>query len=537
MSDTSSPGAAGSGPGRNALLDAVGSNGRLRRLLDGLTTSGVRASAAIDPALVRALALAGSGRHQIGAVGAAGAYLRPADAAALAWLNDVRGAAGLDLIGLPYANADVAAILHAGQPQLAAAARARGAEVLPLGLGKSAVVGLTSGIAVPPSGYVDQGAARYYASRGAAGERAQALVLAADAVPPTGDNPSAAAAVPGVSERLLLGDSVLNQLVTAGPGANARLAEQEIIAELAESHLEDRFASRSPGTAATTRAATAQPLLIAPGDGWSPSARWFSRLLSDTSKLSWLRQVPVSDLLTGPAEPRAGLRYPAAARAAELPGYILDGSAQLMTATEGLLRTPRRGDPPSPRSPSNILQPIRDAALEAVSSSLRSDPAAAQTFLSSAQAAFGALKQQVRVVASPKVTLTSKSGKVPVTIENNLDAAVDVSLELNSLDRSRVSSGTTVTRTVRAGQKVQVEVAVRASGAGTFPVSLTLHTPSGESLGTPAQVLVRSTTYGVVATIFTAVALGVLGLAVLWRAAGALLRRSRSRRPVPSGSS
>ena len=95
---------------------------------------------------------------------------------------------------------------------------------------------------------------------------------------------------------------------------------------------------------------------------------------------------------------------------------------------------------------------------------------------------------------------------------------MDVSLVLTSLDRSRVTSDTVVKRTVRAGQKVQVEVEVKAASAGTFPVRLALFTPDGQPLGAPAQVLVRSTKYGVVATIFTIVALSVLGLAVLIRA-------------------
>jgi hypothetical protein len=119
-------------------------------------------------------------------------------------------------------------------------------------------------------------------------------------------------------------------------------------------------------------------------------------------------------------------------------------------------------------------------------------------------------------------------------LENNLAAAVDVQLELTSLDRSRVRSGTVLRRTVRAGQKVQVEVEVRAASAGTFPVRLALFTPNREPLGAPVQVLVRSTTYGVVATIFTIVALSVLGLAVLFRAVRALVRRSR-RRATPAG--
>jgi hypothetical protein len=520
----------------NVLLDSVSANGRLRRLLDALSTPGVRASATIDPAVIRALALASNGRYQISTVGTRHTATEPASTDARRWLNDLRTASGLDLIGLPYANADVEALLHNGQPALADAARTRGAEVLASGLGKSTAAQLTSNVAVPPGGYVDAAGAAYYGQSVGVSGKADGLVLSGDAVPTAGDNPSATASVTGVSGRVLLSDTVLTQLVTAGPGDNTRLAEQQIVAELAEAHLEDSFsiAPRGSSDAAANAQTGAEPLLIAPAAGWNPPASWLSRLLSDVAtKLPWLKQVQVQDLLSMPAEPRAGLQYPAAARSAEVPGYIVDAAAQISTATQGLFHAPQKGDPVEPRSPSSIVQPIRDAALSAVSSDLRSNAAASQTFLDSAQAAFGALQAQVRVVASPQVTLTSKSGKVPVTIENNLDAAVDVSLELTSLDRSRVSSGTVVSRTVRAGQKVQVEVAVRAASAGTFPVRLALYTPSGQPLGTPAQVLVRSTAYGVVATIFTIVALSILGLAVLWRAIRALLRRSRAPQPEP----
>ena len=80
---------------------------------------------------------------------------------------------------------------------------------------------------------------------------------------------------------------------------------------------------------------------------------------------------------------------------------------------------------------------------------------------------------------------------------------------------------------------------MKAASAGTFPVRLTLYTSDGRPLGTPVQVLVRSTRYGVVATIFTIVALSLLGLAVLFRAVRGLIRRSRRPRqspPVPSSS-
>ena len=102
---------------------------------------------------------------------------------------------------------------------------------------------------------------------------------------------------------------------------------------------------------------------------------------------------------------------------------------------------------------------------------------------------------------------------------------------LTSLDKTRVSSDTVVRRTVRAGQKVQVEVEVKAASAGTFPVRLALYSQDGLSLGDPAQVLVRSTKYGVFATIFTIAALSVLGLAVLIRAGRRIFGR---RRPADS---
>jgi len=512
-----------------AITAAVAPGGRLRRLLDALGSARA-ATATVDPAVVQALAITANGRYTV----AGGATVpptkpvsRPASADAAIWLRDLRAADAVSLIGLPYADADVEALLHAGATNLLSDANQRAQEVLPLGLVRAADR-LTSTLAVPPGGAVDTAGVRYYQSVA----KAEGLVLRADSVAATGDNPSASAAVPGVGPRLLLADDVLTRLTTTGPGTSPRLAEQEIIAELAEAHLEDRVAATPTGNGdAPTQS---RPLLIAPASGWSPSAAWLSRLLTDTGRLSWLHQVPVSALLSTPAEPRAGLTYPDSARAAELPASSVGASVQASDAAGQLFPPSKAG---SASSSQGIIQPIRDAALEAVSSRWRGRTDQAAAFQQSAQATLQGLQQQVRVVASPQVTLTSRSGRVPVTLENNLDSAVDVSLVLTSLDKSRVSSDTVVRRTVRAGQKVQVEVEVKAASAGTFPVRLALFTPQGLPLGVPAQVLVRSTTYGVVATVFTIVALAVLGLAVLIRAIRGLVRRSRRRRQPAGGPS
>ncbi len=532
LADGTFTGVTSRGEQQASIVAAVEPGGRLRTLLDALGSAKV-ATATLDPTVVQALASTSSGRYRVAgpaAIPTSKQVSHSASAAAASWLADLRAAGAVKLIGLPYADPDVEALLHAGQPGLLADAAQRASQVLKLGL-LSAADRLTPTIAVPPSGAVDAVGLGYYQST----VQAKGLVLRADSVAPTGDNPSASAAVPGVTPHLLLADDVLTKQAAAGPGTNPRMAEQQLIAELAEAHLEDRV-SETP-TTGSDGAAAARPLLIAPPSGWSPSAAWLSQLLSDTGRISWLEQVPVSGLLAGSTDPRAGLTYPAVAAAAELPPSTVDAGAAVANAAGQLFPRSSAKDAAQPQSPASVVRPIRDTALATVSSRWRGRSSRSDAFLQSAQASLLGLQQQVRVAASPQVTLTSRSGRVPVTLENDLPAAVDVSLVLTSLDKSRVSSDTIVRRTVRAGQKVQVEVEVKAASAGTFPVRLALFTPDGLPLGVPAQVLVRSTTYGVVATVFTIVALSVLGLAVLIRALRGTVRRSRRRRELAQASS
>ena len=199
--------------------------------------------------------------------------------------------------------------------------------MLTAGLG-SARSRLTPSIVVPPGGYVDTQAAAYYQRTGA-----QGLVLASNAVPATGDNPSASASAPGVTSRLLLSDQVLTKLVTDGPRSSPRLAEQDIVAELAESHLEDRVAAEpsTSGTPTANATPVARPLLIAPPDNWSPSTAWLSAA-------AHRHLAP----LVAPADPRqhaAGLPRRTASRPA-IPGV---GKGQRAT------RQPRREQRPDHR--------------------------------------------------------------------------------------------------------------------------------------------------------------------------------------------
>jgi hypothetical protein len=168
--------------------------------------------------------------------------------------------------------------------------------------------------------------------------------------------------------------------------------------------------------------------------------------------------------------------------------------------------------------------------LGAESAEFRGDLPAGRRLLAALIGRAGAYGSAVHVAASPEVTLTSRSGRVPVILENDLPQPVTVRLTLEARDRSRLRSATEITTTLRAKQKVQVEIRVRAESAGRFPVLLTLYSPSNQRLGTPLQITVRSTAYGLLAIAITAGAVGVLFLAVLVRAIRRLLALRRRRR-------
>ena len=420
-------------------LTSVAAGGQLRKLLDALG-SAQAASAVIDPATIQALSVAASGTYRI----SGSAKTRPTDKAAQQWLADLSAADQLSLVDVPYADPDAAALLRNNQRGLLDDAVRRGSEILKSTLG-AASSRVSSAVAVPPGGAVDTPTASYYRSA----TQSKGLVLDSSAVPATSDNPSASATAPNVSSRLLLSDEVLTELTTSGPDTNPRLAEQEVIAELAEAHLEDRFAG-TPTQGGAMEAA--RPLLIAPASAAKLSASWLKTLLVDTGKLPWLQQVPVDDLLSSSPEPRAALTYSESARDAEIPAATATATAEVVTSAGRIFPAKTPADiATQQRSPQSILTPIRDTAMSAVSSRWRDQSQKAELFQASAASAVAALRSQVRVVASPRVTLTSRTGKVPVTLENDLPSAVDVSLVLTSLDRSRVSSDTVV-RTHGAGR-------------------------------------------------------------------------------------
>jgi hypothetical protein len=416
-----------------------------------------------------------------------------------------------------FGDADLETVLHAGRPDLARQLLDRGATVLREVLG---VTGSTS-LAVPPAGRLDRAGASLATDAGAT-----AALLAPGSSGPTSAGRSSNARLAASARASLapvVPDSVVaGQLAESALGQDTpRLAEQSVLAELAEAYLSGGGSS-SP----------APTLVLAPPAIWDPGGSWGAKVAADTARQAWLRPIGLAELIADARQRSAAAgstepRYSDADRRAELPAPLVPAVSDTLGAAAGFAEAlPTRQE---------VTRPVTDTALTALSATWRDGPAGAEQRLRSADTGLDQLRSSVRVVASREITLTSRNGRLPVTLENNLPQPVSVILQLTSLDRSRVRSDTSVSRLIQPGQKMQVELTVRARSAGTFPVRLTLQTPTGRPIGPPEQVLVRSTATGVVAIGITVAALAVLFLAVLLRGVRVVLRRGRGPKPPPAG--
>jgi hypothetical protein len=124
-----------------------------------------------------------------------------------------------------------------------------------------------------------------------------------------------------------------------------------------------------------------------------------------------------------------------------------------------------------------------------------------------------------------RVTLTSRGGKVPVTVVNATGYRIRLRVRLDS-QKVTFSKGATRMISIpgkdRGSTLGTLEFPLKGKAAGSFPLIVRLETPDGKDAVGTGQILVRSS--AVSAVTFMATAGGALFLAVAWA------RRAMSRR-------
>ncbi|MGI8699007.1 MAG: DUF6049 family protein [Mycobacteriales bacterium] len=504
--------------GRLALLVAAAADQRHR-----LGPAGVPVTLAVDPALLEAAGEMRAG-YQVRRPGGGGAVAGTAGPVAAAWLAQLRTAtSGAPVLSLPYADPDVVALVRAGLGDDVSHTVQTGREITRKVLPGAAVAG---GLGWAPGGLLTKPALDTLAGAGI-----DTFVLSEAALPLTRGltyTPDARAVVQtvGGTVRALVTDDTLDALMATGAGGSrpggaaggsARLDAQRFLAETMVITLEH------PNDART--------VVVAPPRQWDPAPAYAGTVLAASGQVPWLRPVTVAEAAVGaaPTKARGSLSYPPSATALELSAKYLRGAKSPGSVTA--VRTGLREFETVLVGGNAAAVRLDLAVFRLESAAWRRDPRRADELLASAGKALRRLKNRVRIGTAGLITLTSRSGTIPVTVVNGLSQPVRVQLVLSS-NGARVTTRSPGVQTIDAGHSATVPVqttrAVRTSGV--FPVYAELYTPEGRPYADRVKLLVRSTAYGAVALGITGGAFAVLLLAVGVR----LVRRARRARRRPA---
>ena len=121
----------------------------------------------------------------------------------------------------------------------------------------------------------------------------------------------------------------------------------------------------------------------------------------------------------------------------------------------------------------------------------------------------------VSIQASGRITTPEENSEVPITIVNESDSAVSVSIVLTSAATSRFSAQPTGVIQVDSGQRITVPVAITLVGAGVVDVQAQLIAPNGERFGEVKNIQISSAAYSQFARTLVWGAFGLLVLLAL----------------------
>ena len=144
------------------------------------------------------------------------------------------------------------------------------------------------------------------------------------------------------------------------------------------------------------------------------------------------------------------------------------------------------------------------------------------------------IDRQLALVKLPSrhtITLTARTGEIPVTIDNGADHAIHVVVQVES-DKLVFPAGSSRRIDLSPHRSTTERFRVRARATGAFPLRVSVGSPDGKLVLHPSHLTVRSTAASGVGVVLSAAAGFVL---LSWWARQLVRgRRARNRRLVPA---
>ncbi|MEX2627557.1 MAG: DUF6049 family protein [Ilumatobacteraceae bacterium] len=340
------------------------------------------------------------------------------------------------------------------------------------------------------------------------------VLLPASAVEPTrSDADTALSPMRSSSGRLLTGvvaDRRLSGSLAAPPSAAGPVVDtQRIVAETAQFWFQDM-------------AHEGRSLLLLPPDTWSPSAEYAERLLQAIEDAPWL------SLTTPTRQATLGQRTGNPVELLALPAPVLDTAfaealrdvADDLTAVGSAL--PAQATTIGGREPDELRDTLLRATSRWYHDGARGE---AEALVRDVNRTVAETFGDVVVASGSRVTLTSDTGQIPVTLQRTRGGPISVRVEVASQGRLSWPDGQrSETILLEEGAAQTVSFATEALSTGTFSVAVRVTDPTG------IHTLER-TTLSVRSAAISGPALAATGAAVLLLLLAGALRRRRPQRP------
>jgi len=214
-------------------------------------------------------------------------------------------------------------------------------------------------------------------------------------------------------------------------------------------------------------------------------------------------------------------------------------SADVTAATQATQFMHSFGSVLNPGDADAVMGSLPAAIQRVESAAWVADPAGGTRFADRLNALVGTMQQSVYISrpSSGTYTLASNDAPLPITVVNTLPVDVHIRVRVSTANdvagfRADDTRVVTIPRAASPTSPTRdtLKIPTRVQRAGTFQVNAVLLTPDGTPLGSSVPLSIHSTALGVIGVIITAVAIGVLLLALVIR----VMRRVRGRATHPA---
>jgi hypothetical protein len=361
----------------------------------------------------------------------------------------------------------------------------------------------------PPGGYLNQAALSDVASRGA---RTFLLTPALVHRPPQDKEfaQPATAALTATSNTSVTGivpDAGVENLLASGTAdADPRLATQNVLGELAQIWLE------RPGVPRAVALSIPDSLDV-PGSLFGPLTRILGR-----APFLQLQKVDaiVKNFHPNPNQPARLFPNYGKFFSADYTGQMAAARADIALFRSILV------------NPSDVPDHLEDQVLLSEGANFTDDQQAGLSFLTGIHDHLTDLFRGIHPDTTRAITLASGQGVVPIGITNTTPNLIRVRIRLVSARLEPEAKSQTVL--LGGGSTRLLPFRVKSRTTGRFPVQISVLSPEGQPLGPPAELVVRSTSYNLVALILV---LGAALFLLVWWTRRFLPRNRRPKAGPP----